>query len=302
MNPVPSTSQLKEETKENEQPVANQKVIDNKPNIVIEVKDNIVKKTDDDVLIEVKDNIVKKTDDYVLIEVKDNIVKKTDDDVLAEAKYNIVKKTDGNKKVIKKTDNGKKNSISTKPARIPKKEMPRQPQQGPATGGATPLEGLSTGADTGEQEGNTNQIREQSMGMCTIQMIRLADDRLSPRPNKVEQWWWVTPETESKVKDLMEGEDIIHQRCTDCGFKGTKKCVKIHCMQHYCKYMCQCLLFKTSRDVIYDHQVSKGRTEEHGGADRRIYCVDRASYPALCLAMAREDPLPFGETRPNRRG
>ena len=38
------------------------------------------------------------------------------------------------------------------------------------------------------------------------------------------------------------------------------------------------------------------------GADRIIYCVDRASYPALCLAMAWEDPPPFGETRPNRRG
>ena len=82
-------------------------------------------------------------------------------------------------KVVKKADNGKRNSISTKPARIPKKEMPRQTQQGHATGGATPLEGLSTGADTGEQ-GNTNQITEQSMGMCTVQMIRLADDRPSP--------------------------------------------------------------------------------------------------------------------------
>ena len=99
----------------------------------------------------------------------------------------------------------------------------------------------------------------------------------------------------------MEGYDITHQRCTDCGFKGTKKRVKIHCMHHYGKYMCECMLLKTSRDAIYDHQVSKGRREEHRGADRMIYCVDRASYPALCLAMAWEDPPPFGETRPNRR-
>ena len=46
---------------------------------------------------------------------------------------------------------------------------------------------------------------------------------------------------------------------------------------------------------------SKNRTEEHGGASKRIYCVDRASYPAPCLAMAWEDPPSFGETRPNRR-
>ena len=54
----------------------------------------------------------------------------------------------------------------------------------------------------------------------------------------------MTPETESKVKDLMEGYDITHQRCTDCGFKGTKKRVKIHCMHHYGKYMCECMLLK----------------------------------------------------------
>ena len=126
------------------------------------------------------------------------------------------------------------------------------------------MEGLSTGADTGEQGGTSNPVREQSMGMCTVQMIRLADDRPSTRPSKAEQWWWVTPETEDKVWDLMEGEDVTHQRCTDCGFKGTRKRVKIHRMQHYCKYMCQCMLLKTSRDAIYDHQVSKGRTEEHG--------------------------------------
>ena len=95
---------------------------------------------------------------------------------------------------------------------------------------------------------------------------------------------------------------MTQQRCTDCSFRGTKKRVKIRCMQHYCKCMCECMLLKSSRDAIYDHQVSKGRAEEHGGADRWIYCVDRTSYPALCLAMAWEDPPPFGETRLNRRG
>ena len=90
-----------------------------------------------------------------------------------------------------------------------------QSRQGHVTEGATSLEGLSAGADTGEQRGNANQIREQSMGMCTVKMIRLADDRPFPRPNKVKRWWWVTPETECKVKDLMEGDDITHQRCTD---------------------------------------------------------------------------------------
>ena len=108
-------------------------------------------------------------------------------------------------------------------------------------------------------------------------MIRLAYDPTPPKPQKAEQLWWVTPETEAAVRNLMEGEDVTQQQCTDCGFRGTKKRVKIHCMQHYCKYLCECMLIKFSRDAVYDHQVSKNRTEEQGGASKRSYGVDRSS-------------------------
>ena len=73
-------------------------------------------------------------------------------------------------------------------------------------------------------------------------------------------------------------------------------------MQHFCKYLCECMLIKSSRDAVYDHQVSKNRTEEHGGASKQIYSVDWSGYPAFCLAIAWENPPPFGEPRPNRRG
>ena len=95
---------------------------------------------------------------------------------------------------------------------------------------------------------------------------------------------------------------MTQQKCMYCGFRGTKKRVKIHCMQHYCKYLCECMLIKSNSDAVYDHQVSKNRTEEHEGASKRIYCVERSSYPAFCLTMAWKDPPPFGEPRPNRRG
>ena len=194
----------------------------------------------------------------------------------------------------KKIKDNKK--INIQAARISRKEMS---QQGHATEDGTPREGLSAGAGPGEKESAVirEEVREQSMGLCTVQMIRLVDNP-SPRASKVEQLWWVTPETEEKVKDLIEGDDITQQWCIDCGFKGTRKRVKIHCMQHHCKYLCECVLIKSSRDAIYDHQVSKGRAEEHGGAKRRIYCVDKASYPALCSVMAWEDPPLFGEARP----
>ena len=84
----------------------------------------------------------------------------------------------------------------------------------------------------------------------------------------------MTPATEAAVRDLMVGEDVTQQQCKDCGFRRTKKRVKIHCMQHFCKYLCECMLIKSSRDAVYDHQVSKNRTEEHGGASKQIYSVD----------------------------
>ena len=59
------------------------------------------------------------------------------------------------------------------------------------------------------------------------------------------------------VRNLMEGDDVTQQRCTDCGFRGTKKRVKIHCMQHHCKYLCECMLIKSSCDAVNDNQVSK---------------------------------------------
>ena len=201
----------------------------------------------------------------------------------------------------KKAHKIKDTGIKIRTARIPRKEIA---QQDHATEDATPLEGLLAGAGTGEKRNAVveEEVREQSMGRCTVQMIRLVDNPPPPRTHKVEQLWWVTPETEEKVQNLIEGDDITQQWCAECGFKGTRKRVRIHCMQHHCKYVCECMLIKVSRDAIYDHQVSKGRAEEHGGAERRIYCVDQASYPALCSAMAWEDPPPFGEARPNRRG
>ena len=111
-----------------------------------------------------------------------------------------------------------------------------------------------------------------------------------------------TPATEVAVKELMIGEDVTKQQCADCGFRDTKKRVRIHCLQHFCKYLCQCELIKTSRDAIYDHQVSKGWSGDHGGAERRIYCVDEVSYPAFCEAMAWDNPPAFGEAKPTGTG
>ena len=100
----------------------------------------------------------------------------------------------------------------------------------------------------------------------------------------------------------MIGEDVTSQQCADCEFRGTKKRVRIHCLQHFCKHVCQCGLIKTSRDGVYDHQVSKGKSDEHGGPGRRIYCVDEATYAEFCDAMTWEDPSAFEEAKSTRTG
>ena len=130
-------------------------------------------------------------------------------------------------------------------------------------------------------------MKEQSIGLCTVQLIRVPEETPQPRPKKVGQLWWVASATEVAIQNLKVGEDVTRQQCSEYGFRGTKTRVKIHCIQHFCKYLCECQLIKSSRDTIYDHQVSKNSMKDHGGADRRIYCVDKPSYPAFCLAMGR---------------
>ena len=140
------------------------------------------------------------------------------------------------------------------------------------------------------------------MGRCTIQLVGVPEEESPKEVDPVGQLWWVTPATKVAVRELMTGEDVTQQQCADCRFRGTKKRVRIHCLQHFCKYLCQCQLIKTSRDTIYDHQVSKGQSEDYGGVERRIYDVDEASYSAFCEAMAWDDPPAFGEAKPTRTG
>ena len=139
------------------------------------------------------------------------------------------------------------------------------------------------------------------MGGCTIQLIRVPAAEPANDSNTKDRLWWVTPATEVAVKHLMVGDDVTSQQCADCGFRGTKKRVRVHSLQHFCKYACQCGLLKSSRDAVYD-QVSKNGSEEHGGPKRRIYCIDEASYSDFCQMIGWDDPPVFGEAKPTRTG
>ena len=130
---------------------------------------------------------------------------------------------------------------ATKPTRIPIKDMSLESSQGHTTGGATPGEGPPTGVGTGKNI-EAPPVREQKMGSCTIQLVRVPEKEQSKVIEPTERLWWVTPATEVAIKDLIIGEDVTSQQCADYGFRGTKKRVRIHCLQHFCKYVCQCEL------------------------------------------------------------
>ena len=221
------------------------------------------------------------------------------------------------KEVIKEEEKQVINKTTTvkldKSGRIAKKEITTAQVDGqdPVTGGATPLEtveGLPTGAGTGRVDNTQGQpkeitrIRTQQMGLCSVQMVRLAEEDERPTKEKPGQLSWVTVETERAIRKMIAGPDVTRQWCSECGFQGTRKRVRIHCAQHFCKHFCECTFMKVSRDAVYDHQISKHGSNDHGGLSRRIYCVDGPSYPDFCAAMGWEDPPVFGEPCPTRRG
>ena len=84
----------------------------------------------------------------------------------------------------------RKESLTVKPARIAMKEI-KQAEPVPqdrATGGTTHSEGLPTGAGTGgEGEENIPPIREQRMGRCMIQMIRVPEVEQQPSGDPVDR-------------------------------------------------------------------------------------------------------------------
>ena len=107
----------------------------------------------------------------------------------------------------------------TKSGLIAKKDIVTAQADGqdPVTGCATPLEtveGLLTGAGTGRVDSTRGQLRDippirtQQMGLCSVQMVRLADESEQPTREKPGQLSWVTPETEWAIKELIVGPDV----------------------------------------------------------------------------------------------
>ena len=153
------------------------------------------------------------------------------DQIIDPATVNIKKQTD-------------KDSVKiVRPNRVSKKKVCQcqLERQGPETGGATSLkkvDGLPTGAGVGYQVDNWKDeainppTREPQMGLCTVQLVRVPEAPIQPEIERVGQLWWVAPATERAIKETLIGPDVTQQRCSECGFRSTKKRVRIHCIQH----------------------------------------------------------------------
>ena len=93
-------------------------------------------------------------------------------------------------------------------------------------------------AETGPPETDSSSTTCKNPADGTLLSTNDQDTcRVGPASKKKPgQLLWVAPATEQAIEDIIEGPDVIRQRCSECGFQGTKKQVHIHCIQHFCKY------------------------------------------------------------------
>ena len=137
---------------------------------------------------------------------------------------------------------------------------------------------------------------------CFVRLVRVPEESADGGTATVERTHWITEATRQAIKELIAGEGPLDCHCQRCDFQSTRKRVLIHCAQHFCRYYCACQFGRSSRDSVYDHQLSKHRTVEHGGPKGLIYCVDRELYPAFCEAMGWQDPADFSTHQPTKTG
>jgi hypothetical protein len=114
---------------------------------------------------------------------------------------------------------------------------------------------------------------------------------------------WVTPETMLQVKRAIRQEMDGHT-CTICNWKGTHKRARVHVKQHYIRYACPCGLMKVSRDVIYDHQISKQKSAEpgHGSRAGEIFEIDQQSFPEFAAQREWPGATTFPDLPPTTTG
>lgn len=108
---------------------------------------------------------------------------------------------------------------------------------------------------------------------------------------------WVSPDTNQKVERAVKEENGSWS-CTECGHHGSRRRIRIHVRQPFSMMLCPCQFQHSSRDSVYDHQVTNGRTIKHGGADGPVYVVDEAEYDRLIARMGWTNPPPFGPCLP----
>jgi hypothetical protein len=101
----------------------------------------------------------------------------------------------------------------------------------------------------------------------------------TPGVHRAPHLTWVSAETMLQVKRALKqrGDDAY---CNLCQWTGTPRRTKVHIKQHYVLYLCLCGLHKTSRDAVYDHQVTKSRQRAtgHGPVPGHIFEVDYDTY------------------------
>ena len=113
----------------------------------------------------------------------------------AKLEIEMEKKENGDSKPVQKMElklKDNKTLTVNKPARIPMKEMHEDNAQGQTTGDATPSGGGPSTEDGTGQQKETPPVREQRMGSCTIQLVRVPGEKPANIIDPKDRLWWVT--------------------------------------------------------------------------------------------------------------
>lgn len=91
---------------------------------------------------------------------------------------------------------------------------------------------------------------------------------------------WQTKQTLNRIEENIKynGEEGI---CGYCGFRTSKRRVRIHVRQYYCLYFCTCQYWNSSQDRVYTSIQSERQNDNHNQNKFTVYMVNLQNYDDL---------------------
>ena len=100
---------------------------------------------------------------------------------------------------------------------------------------------------------------------------------------------WMTERTKRLVDDAI----VEEQNCALCGFKTSKRRIRIHVRQHFCMHFCHCGYQHVSRDQVAEHQKVNAQ-DDHRRELCSVYMVAEENFSDFLEYMQWPADMTFG--------